>query len=141
MNVTTGGQRARLLASGGAYLVLFVFGVVQGMMGSFLYAGTAGPVPVAAIGFCVLILVTCLLAAWGMRSAGGALAAALGWIAASFALAMPVSNGSVVITDTTPGKWYLYGGTVAALAGVLGSLGGRIRAQPRGPSPRDAGPR
>src|SRR5579875_1202395 len=115
MNVTTGGQRARLLASGGAYLVLFVF--------------------------CVLLLVTCLLAAWGMRSAGGALAAALGWIAASFALAMPVSNGSVVITDTTPGKWYLYGGTVAALAGVLGSLGGRIRAQPRGPSPRDAGPR
>jgi hypothetical protein len=129
MNVTTGGQRARLLASGGAYLMLFVFGLVQGMIGSFQYAGTAGPVPVAAVGFCVLILVTCLLAAWGMRSAAGALAAALGWIAASFSLAAPMSNGSVVITDTAAGKWYLYGGTVAALAGVLGSLGGWIRAR------------
>jgi hypothetical protein len=102
---------------------------MQGLMGSFQYGGMAGPVPVAAIGFCLLILATCLLAAWGMRSVGGALAAAIGWIVASFVLSMPMSNGSVIITNTAAGKWYLYGGTVSALAGVLGSLGGWIRAQ------------
>ena len=31
---------------------------------------------------------------------------------------MPVSSGSVIITNTTAGKWYLYGGTVSALAGI-----------------------
>ena len=53
-----------------------------------------------------------------MRSVSGALWPAVGWIVASFVLSMPVASGSVIITNTTAGKWYLYGGTVVALSGV-----------------------
>jgi len=99
---------------------------------------------VGAIGFCVLLLATCLLGAWAMRSVSGALWPAVGWIVASFVLSMPVSSGSVIITNSTAGKWYLYGGAVSALAGIAlsfgalsfgaQSFGGRVRgggARPR----------
>jgi hypothetical protein len=67
-----------------------------------------------------------------MRSVGGAFCPALGWIIASFVLSMPVSGGSVIITNSTAGKWYLYGGTVAALTGVgLSMLAGVRRAGTR----------
>jgi hypothetical protein len=82
--------------------------------------------------FCVVLLATCLLGAWAMRSVGGALWPALGWIIASFVLSMPVSSGSVIITDSTAGKWYLYGGTVASLSAVgLSLLSGVRRAGTR----------
>lgn len=99
-----------------AYLVLFLLGFLQGLIGSFQYA--RGPVPLVAILLDVVILATCVLAGWGMRTLGGGLAPAIGWIIASFVLSMPRSNGSVIITNTTAGKWYLYGGALAAVAGV-----------------------
>jgi|SRR5580692_2904363 hypothetical protein len=129
MNVTTGRGRTNPLVSGGVYGVLFVFGAVQGMLGSFLYSGMTGPLPLAAIGFCVAILATCLLAAWALRTVSGALVPAIGWIAASFVLSMPVASGSVIITNTAAGKWYLYGGTLSAVAGVV--LASLTRARPR----------
>jgi hypothetical protein len=128
MDVTTGKPSARRFVTAGVYGVLFLLGVVEGMIGSFQYARLAGTVPVAALAFCVAILATCLFAGWGTRSVSGALMPAIGWIIASFVLSMPVSNGSVIITNTTPGKWYLYGGTVSVLLGVGLSFGGWIRA-------------
>jgi hypothetical protein len=119
MNVTT-----RRLVTAGAYGVLFLLGVVEGTIGSFQYSRLA---PVAALGFCVAILATCVLASWGMRSAAGALMAAIGWVVAAFVLSMPVSNGSVIIANTSPGKWYLYGGTLSVLLGVAASLAFRPR--------------
>jgi Family of unknown function (DUF6113) len=120
-----------LLLTGAAYCMLFLLGAVEGLIGSFQYGRTAGPVPLAALVFCALILATCLLGAWAMRSVSGALAPAAGWILASLVLSLPVSNGSVIISDSAAGKWYLYGGTVSALTGVALSFGGWIRAQPR----------
>jgi hypothetical protein len=75
----------------------------------------------------VVLLVTCLLAGWAMRAVSGALVPAIGWIVASFVLSMPVSNGSVIITASGPGEWYLYGGTVSALIAVAASFGRWIR--------------
>lgn len=124
MNIATGGKGTRPLVSVAAYGVLFLAGAVEGLMGSFQYSRL---VPLGAIGFCVLLLATCLLGAWAMRSVNGALWPALGWIAASFVLSMPVPSGSVIITNTTAGKWYLYGGTVSCLAGVAASLAGWAR--------------
>lgn len=98
----------------GAYAMLFVFGVGQGVIGSFQYA--AGPVPVAAIGFGLAIAVTGVLAGWGMRSVAGALTAGLGWLAAVYVLASSTRGGSVLITNSTAGKWFLYGGTLFVLA-------------------------
>jgi Family of unknown function (DUF6113) len=120
-----------LLVTGAAYCVLFLLGAVQGLVGSFQYSRAAGPVPLAALVFCALILATCLFGAWAMRSVSGALAPAAGWILVSLVLSMPVSNGSVIISDSAAGKWYLYGGTVSALTGVALSFGGWIRARPR----------
>ena len=120
MNVATDGKGSRVLLSAAAYTALFLAGAVEGLIGSFQYSRL---VPVAAIGFCVLVLATCLLGAWAMRSIGGALWPAIGWIAASFILSMPVSRGSVIITNTAAGEWYLYGGTVSALAGIALSFG------------------
>ena len=104
MNVTTGKQGTRLVIAG-VYVALFLLGAVEGMIGSFQYSRTAGSVPAAALVSCAVILATCLLAAWGTRSVSGALVPGIGWILASFVLSMPVANGSVIITNTTPGKW------------------------------------
>jgi hypothetical protein len=122
MNVAAGGKGTLLSAA--AYTALFLAGVVEGLIGSFQYSRL---VPVAAIGFCVLLLATCLLGAWAMRSISGAAWPAIGWIAASFVLSMPVASGSVIITNSTAGKWYLYGGTVSALAGIALAFGPWVR--------------
>jgi hypothetical protein len=130
MNVATSGKGTRVLLTGATYTALFLAGVVEGLIGSFQYSRNA---PLGAIVFCIVLLVTCLLGAWGMRSVSGALFPAIGWIVASFVLSMPVSSGSVIITNTTAGQWYLYGGTVSALAAVALSFGAlSLRAGARG---------
>jgi hypothetical protein len=119
------------VVTAGVYVVLLVLGAIEGTIGSFQYSRTAGPVPLAAIAFCAGIGATCVLAGAGIRSVAGALMPAIGWIIASFVLSMPVPSGSVIITNTTPGKWYLYGGTVSVLAAVVASFRLWIRAQPQ----------
>lgn len=106
-------------------MVLFVAGAVEGMFGSFQYSRLS---PAVAIVLCGVIFATCLLAARGMESVSGAFVPAAAWLIVAFALStQPVRNGSVIIANTTAGKWYLYGGTlsaafavVLAFAGVLG---------------------
>jgi len=100
---------------------------VQGLIGSFQYSRAAGAVPVAALICSAAILATCLLAAWATRSVSGALLPGMGWLITSFVLSMPVSNGSVIITSTTAGKWYLYGGTLCVAAAVVASFIGSAR--------------
>jgi hypothetical protein len=127
MNVTPGKPRAPWYVTGGVYGVLFLLGAIEGMIGSFQYGRMAGTVPVAALAFCVAILATCVFGAWGTRSAWGALMPAVGWIIASFELSQRVANGSVIIADTTPGRWYLYGGTVSVLLGMAVPFGRWLR--------------
>jgi uncharacterized membrane protein len=129
MNVTADGKGTGLLFTVAMYVALFVLGAVEGLIGSFQYSAMAGSVPVAALVCCVVLLATCLLAAWAMRSVSGAFAPAAGWLVASFVLSLPVSSGSVIITNTTPGQWYLYGGTLCAAIGVAASFGPWIRAR------------
>ncbi len=120
--------------TGGAYGVLFVLGAIEALMGSVGYSGMVGPVPAAARGCCAALLVTCLAAGWAMRSLAGALVPAIGWILVSFVLAMPDAAGSVVITNTAAGKWYLYGGAISAAIGIVGAFALWIRRMP-GPKP------
>jgi hypothetical protein len=108
------GQRALIAAAG--YLLLLVLGGLQGMIGSFQYGGS--PAPLMAIVLDVIIFATCVLAGWGLRTYAAGILPALGWIVVSFVLAMPRSNGSVLITATSAGEWYLYGGALAAAAGA-----------------------
>lgn len=104
------------LAAG--YALLFVLGAMEGVLGSFQFPRGIGGVPAMALAFCLLVLGTCLLAGLGMDSAVGALAPAAGWLAASLVLSLPTPGGSVVITNSAAGRWYLYGGTLAAALGV-----------------------
>jgi hypothetical protein len=127
MNVTAGGKGTGVLFTVAVYGMLFLLGAVQGAIGSFQYSWLAGPVPAAALAFCAVLLATCLLGAWATRSVSGAFAPAAGWMVAAFVLSMPVSNGSVIITNTAAGRWYLYGGTLCAVAGVALSFPGWIR--------------
>ena len=110
------------LVTGSAYVMLFLLGVAEGVVGAFHYSGGIGPIPGAALGFGALLLVTCLLAAWGMYRPVAGLMPAVGWFAASFVLAMRTPGGSIVITNTTAGKWFLFGGAVCAAAGVVASF-------------------
>ena len=127
MNGTPRKREPQWPASLGLYGVLFLFGAVQGLIGSFQYSRASRSVPVAALICCVVILATCLLGAWATRSVSGAVLPGIGWILTSFVLSMPVSNGSVIITSTTPGEWYLYGGTLSVAAAVVVSFVGAAR--------------
>ena len=119
MSIAASGKGTQVLLTGAAYTALFLAGAVEGLIGSFQYSRNA---PAGAIVFCLVLLATCLLGAWGMRSATGALCPAIGWIVAAFVLSMPVASGSVIITNTAAGKWFLYGGTVSAVTGVAVSF-------------------
>ena len=121
----------RWLVTGAVYGALVVLGAVEGLIGSFQYSHVAGPVPLAALVSCLVILATCLLASWAVRSATGALMPAFGWILASFVMSLPASNGSVIITNTAAGKWYLYGGTLSTVVGVALAFAGFARVRPR----------
>ncbi len=127
-NATPGGGGA--LVTGGCYAMLFVLGALEGVIGCFFYAGTVGPVPAAPLAFAAAILVTTVLAAWGMQTPTGGLMPAVGWFAASFVLAMATPGGSVVITNTAAGKWYLYGGAACAATGVVVAFTMLARSRP-----------
>jgi hypothetical protein len=103
----------------GAYCMLLLVGALQGLIGCFQYGRALGSFAVGAVAFAVAIGVTCVLGAWGMRRPLGGLMPAVGWFITSFVLAMGTPGGSVVITNTTAGKWYLFGGAACAAAGVV----------------------
>lgn len=114
---------AEAFITGGAYALLFLLGLAEGVLGAFQYSrAVAGVVPLAAIGFAVAIAVTCGLAGRAMGTVTGALLPAIGWFLASFGLAMPDTAGSVIIANTAAGQWFLYGGAVCALLGVAFAL-------------------
>ena len=124
-----GGQtrQRREVGTVAAYVALFVLGVMEGLIGSFQYSHTVGGVPVASLAFCALILATSLLGRAGMGTVLGGVLPAIGWMAAAFLLTLPTAGGSVIVTNTTAGTWYLYGGAVCAAVGVVASFWYRPR--------------
>ena len=100
-----------------AYAVLFVLGMVQGLIGTFQYS--RGPAPLAAILFDLGILATCVLASWGMRTALGGVLPAAGWLLVTLVLSSAPVGGSVIVTATPAGEWFLFGGAVAAVGGAI----------------------
>ena len=100
-----------------AYVVLTLLGMLEGLVGTFHYSN--GPGILVAILFALAILVTCMLGAHGMRTALGGLLPAIGWYAVSLLLSTGTSGGSVIIADTSQGKWFLFGGALCAAAGAV----------------------
>lgn len=100
-----------------AYAALFLLGMVQGLIGTFQYS--RGPAPLAAILFDLGILVTCVLGSWGMRTALGGVLPAAGWLLVTLILSSVPAGGSVILTATPAGEWFLFGGALAAVAGAI----------------------
>src|ERR1700752_5327411 len=117
------GRHRALTAAG--YLMLFVLGALQGLVGSFQYGQP--PAPLIAIVLVVVIFATCALCGWGVGTFAAGLVPAVGWILASFLMAMARSNGSVIITATAAGEWYLYGGALACVVGSVAAFFTRVR--------------
>jgi len=113
------------------YLALFLFGIAQGLLGAFYYA--AGPDPLAAIGFDLVILATCLLGAWGTGQATGAFVPAVGWFIATFVLATGTGAGSVIVTASTAGEVFLFGGAICAVIGAVAGFTIWAKRKPAGP--------
>jgi hypothetical protein len=124
-----------------AYLALLLVGALEALIGTFQYS--AGPGSLVAICFAAGILVTCVLGGWGMRTGAGGVLPAVGWLAVSIVLGTSSAGGSVLVTDSPQGKWFLFGGAVGAAGGAvisfsLGVRHGRLdqdrRRRPGGPS-------
>ena len=125
------GDRTPVIGGGpavtaGAYLALFLLGLVQGLVGTFQYS--RGPVPLVAILFAAAILATCVLGSWGMRTAAGGVLPAAGWLLCTLLLSSVSTGGSVLVTDSTAGKWFLFGGALCAAAGAVFAAGHWSRA-------------
>jgi len=99
----------------GGYVALCLLGALIGLVGTFHYG--QGPAPLAAVLFDLAILATCVLGSVGMRSALGGVLPAAGWFVVTLILSSGSADGSVLVTDTTAGKWFLFGGAVCAAAG------------------------
>jgi hypothetical protein len=127
MGMMSGEPASSRVYSLAVYVVLFVLGVVQGVVGSFQYGQS--PAPLIAILLVVIIFATCVLCGWGTMTFSGALAPGAGWLLASFLLSMGSHQGSVIITNTTAGKWYLYGGALAVVASLLANFVRWLRAK------------
>ena len=107
------------------YVMLFVLGAFQGLIGSFQYG--QAPAPLIAVILAVIIFATCVACGWGLGTFAAGLLPGVGWILASFILAMPRPNGSVIVTASAAGEWYLYGGALACAAGCVAAFFTRIR--------------
>lgn len=101
-----------------AYGLLAVLGVVLGVIGSFEFAWEIGDIPVAAVLLSVLNLAVFRAAGWAMESKLGAVVPALLWMIILFVLASRRPEGDLVVTGTTAGYVYMFGGAFAALAAV-----------------------
>ncbi|MBN6051357.1 hypothetical protein JYK22_05375, partial [Nonomuraea sp. RK-328] len=108
-------------ALGGAvYGMLFVLGLVMGVVGGFTQATWhIGPVPVAAIGWLLALFGACLGAGRMLRSRAGAAVTAAGWLLVSMPFSFELSQGDLVISNSPAGYVYLYGGILAAVAAFL----------------------
>ena len=120
MGTKPGGKAASRALGVAVYVMIFVLGAAQGLVGSFQYSQV--PVPLVAIVLDAVILATCVLAGWGTKSFGVTLAAAGGWLITAFIMAMGTHEGSIIITNTMAGEWFLYGGTLAVLVGSLATF-------------------
>ena len=101
----------------GGYVALFLLGMVQGLVGAFQYS--RGPGVLVAVLFDAAILATCMLGSWGMRTALGGVLPAAGWFVVTLVLSASSAGGSVIVTNTAAGKWFLFGGSLSAAAGAV----------------------
>ncbi|GAA0949929.1 DUF6113 family protein [Nonomuraea longicatena] len=104
---------------GAAYGMLFVLGLVMGLVGGFTQAWYVGTVPVAAVAWVLVLFGACLGAGKLMKGKLGAGVVGGGWLVVSTVFSLQGSAGDIVIAGDSAGYIYLYGGLVAVVAAFL----------------------
>ncbi|KAB8191252.1 hypothetical protein FH608_032180 [Nonomuraea phyllanthi] len=109
-------SQAESALGGAAYGMLFVLGVVMGVVGGFTH-----PVwqAVSAALWVLGLFGVCLGAGRMMRARLGAFVTALGWLLVTMPFTLRMGAGDLVIAEGAPGYIYLYGGLVAIVAAYL----------------------
>jgi hypothetical protein len=121
------------------YGVLAVLGVLLGLIGSFEFSWTIGGVPVAAIMLSLVNLAAFRAAGWAMESKLGAVVPAALWMIILLVLSSRRPEGDLVVTGTTAGYVYMFGGAVAALVAIAWTRSSRpwaLTSVPRAPEAR-----
>jgi hypothetical protein len=111
--------RVEAFITGAAYGGLIVAGLMLGVIESFSFSWTAGPIPLAAILWSLFNLVAFWGAGWGMGGKLGATVPTLMWLVVVILLAIQRPEGDLVVTGTMEGTVFLYGGVLAAGIAVL----------------------
>ncbi|MGI5286982.1 DUF6113 family protein [Nonomuraea polychroma] len=109
-------SQAESALGGAAYGMLFVLGVVMGVVGGFTHPVSVwhfGSIPVAAIVWVLALFGVCLGAGKLMRARLGAVVTAGGWLLVTLPFTLELGSGDLVIAQGAAGYIYLYGGLVA----------------------------
>ncbi|GGO67766.1 DUF6113 family protein [Nonomuraea cavernae] len=110
-------SQAESALGGAAYGMLFVLGLVMGVVGGFTQdAWNLGPFPAAAVAWVVGLFGVCVGAGRLMRARMGAAVTAAGWLLVSMPFSLQLSQGDLVIAGGAAGYSYLYGGMLALVA-------------------------
>lgn len=116
-------SQAESALGGAAYGMLFVLGLVIGIVGGFTQAiwhigpvPFVGSIPGSAIGWMLALFGVCLGAGKLMGTRLGVSVTAFGWLLVSMPFSLKLSQGDLVISGNGPaGFVYLYGGMAAVL--------------------------
>ncbi|SDJ56184.1 hypothetical protein SAMN05421874_102226 [Nonomuraea maritima] len=107
-------SQAESALGGAAYGMLFVLGIVMGVVGGFTHPSLQfGPFPAAAVLWVLALFGVCLGAGKLMRARLGALVTAVGWLLVTMPFTLELRVGDLVIARGAAGYVYLYGGLAA----------------------------
>ncbi|MEO3812002.1 DUF6113 family protein [Sphaerisporangium sp. B11E5] len=111
------------VVAGLAYAVLFVLGVVFGVVAGLAHSWDPGGgiplVPLVPIGLCLALFGLLYGAGRLMASKLGAFVPGMGWMLVALLFAVQRPEGDLVIAANAAGYWYLLAGVVALVAAVL----------------------
>ncbi|QYC44884.1 hypothetical protein Nocox_36650 [Nonomuraea coxensis DSM 45129] len=113
-------SQAESALGGAAYGMLFVLGVVMGVVGGFTHpVWQEGPLPGAAVVWVLMLFLVCLGAGKLLGSRLGAAVPGAGWLLVTMPFTVQLASGDLVIASGLPGYVYLYGGLVALVVAYL----------------------
>jgi hypothetical protein len=111
--------RVQAFITGAVYGGLVVAGLMLGVIESFSFSWSAGPIPLAAIAWSLFNLVAFWAAGWGLGGKLGATVPTLMWLAVVIVFAVQRPEGDLVVPGTAAGTVFLYGGVLAAGIAIL----------------------
>ncbi|GAA4608314.1 hypothetical protein GCM10023195_32480 [Actinoallomurus liliacearum] len=111
-------SRESALVTGVAYGVLVVLGLIFGVITSFQFSWTLAGFPVAAVLLSLVEFAAFRLAGWAMESKVGVATLAVPWLIVVVLLSSRRPEGDLIVTGTTAGYVFIFGGSIAAVVAV-----------------------